>query len=78
MLDASAVFGGAETTMRAARRAGEPFTFGAVPSQVPGYLNGRGSELVRDERVSDVARRFYPAGRCPAAPYYHVVESRKL
>ncbi len=65
--------------MRAVRGVGEPFTFGFVPSQLPGYLNGRGFELVRDERVSDVPRRFYPAGRCPAAPaYYHVVESRKL
>jgi O-methyltransferase involved in polyketide biosynthesis len=28
MLDGSAVFAGAETTMRAVRRVGEPFTFG--------------------------------------------------
>jgi methyltransferase (TIGR00027 family) len=78
MLDGSAVFAGAQTTMRAVRRVGEPFTFGFVPSQLPPYLAGRGFELVSDERVSDVARRFYPAGRCPPAPaYYHVAQARK-
>lgn len=78
MLDGSAVFAGAQTTMRAVRRAGEPFTFGFVPSQLPAYLAARGFELLSDERVSDTARRLYPAGRCPAAPaYYHVAESRK-
>jgi methyltransferase (TIGR00027 family) len=78
MLDGSAVFAGAQTTMRAVARAGEPFTFGFVPSQLPAYLAARGFSLLSDERVSDAARRFYPAGRCPAAPaYYHVAESRK-
>jgi methyltransferase (TIGR00027 family) len=78
MLDGSAVFAGAQTTMRAVRRVGEPLTFGFVPSQLPGYLAARGFELASDEQVSDVARRLYPAGRCPAAPaYYHVAESRR-
>jgi methyltransferase (TIGR00027 family) len=78
MLDGSAVFEGAETTMRAVRRVGEPFTFGFVPSQLPAYLAARGFELLSDEQVSDAARRLYPAGRCPPAPaYYHVAESRK-
>ncbi len=78
MLDGSAHFAGAQTTMRAVRRVGEPFTFGFVPADVPGYLAARGFELLSDERVSDAARRFYPAGRCPPAPaYYHVAKSRK-
>jgi methyltransferase (TIGR00027 family) len=78
MLDGSEIFAGAETTMRAVRRVGEPFTFGFVPSQLPAYLAGRGFELLSDERVSDEARRCYPAGRCPAAPaYYHVAQARK-
>jgi methyltransferase (TIGR00027 family) len=78
MLDGSAVFAGAATTMRAVQRVGEPFTFGFVPSELPAYLAARGFELLSDERVSDAAQRFYPAGRCPAAPaYYHVAESRK-
>jgi methyltransferase (TIGR00027 family) len=78
MLDGSAVFAGAETTMRAVRRVGEPFTFGFVPSELPAYLAAQNFELLSDERVSDAARRFYPAGRCPAAPaYYHVAQSRR-
>jgi methyltransferase (TIGR00027 family) len=78
MLDGSAVFAGAETTMRAVRRVGEPFTFGFVPSELPAYLAERHFELRSDELVSDAAQRFYPVGQCPAAPaYYHVVESRK-
>jgi methyltransferase (TIGR00027 family) len=78
MLDGSAAFAGAATTMRAVRRVGEPFTFGFVPSELPAYLAARGFDLLSDERVSDAAQRFYPAGRCPAAPaYYHVAESRK-
>jgi methyltransferase (TIGR00027 family) len=78
LLDGSAAFAGGETTMRAVRRVGEPFTFGFVPSQVPGFVTERGFDLLSDERVSEAARRFYPAGRCPAAPaYYHVAEARK-
>ncbi len=78
ILDGSADFAGAQTTISAVRRVGEPFTFGFVPSDLPAYLAARGFELLSDERVSDVARRFYPAGKCPAAPaYYHVVQSRK-
>jgi len=78
ILDGSAVFAGAQTTMRAVRRVGEPFTFGFVPSELSAYLADLGFELLSDERVSDAAQRFYPAGRCPAAPaYYHVAESRK-
>jgi methyltransferase (TIGR00027 family) len=78
MLDGSVAFAGAQTTMRAVRRVGEPFTFGFVPSRLPGYLAARGFELLSDKRVSDAARRFYPADRCPAAPaYYHLAQARK-
>jgi methyltransferase (TIGR00027 family) len=78
MLDGSITFAGAETTLRAVGRVGEPFTFGFVPSELRAYLADRGFELISDERVSDAAKRFYPAGRCPPAPaYYHVVQSRR-
>lgn len=78
MLDGSAVFDGAETTMRAVRRAGEPFTFGLSPRAVGGYLADRGFTLRWDTVVRDAAERFYPAGACPSAPaYYHVAESRR-
>jgi len=78
MIDGSAAFAGAETTMRAVRRAGEPFTFGLVPAEVGGYLSARGFSLEWDVAVSDAAERFYPAGHRPAAPaYYHVATSRR-
>jgi methyltransferase (TIGR00027 family) len=78
MLDGSADFEGAATTLRAVRRVGEPLTFGLNPTEVPGYLNDRGFELESDTVVRDAAERFYPAGACPSAPaYYHVAESRR-
>jgi methyltransferase (TIGR00027 family) len=78
MLDGSAVFAGAQTTIRAVRRVGEPFTFGLAPGDVPGYLAERGFTMEWDTTVRDAAVRFYPAGQCPSAPdYYHVVESRR-
>jgi methyltransferase (TIGR00027 family) len=79
MLDGSAAFEGAATTLRAVRRVGEPFTFGLNPSEVPGYLGGLGFKLESDTVVRDAAERFYPAGACPSAPaYYHVAESRRV
>ena len=78
ILDGSAAFDGAETTMWAVRRVGEPFTFGLNPEEVREYLAERGFELGSDTVVRDAAERFYPAGACPSAPaYYHVVESRR-
>lgn len=78
MLDGSAVFEGAATTLRAVRRVGEPLTFGLNPREVPGYLADRGFELESDTVVRDAAERLYPAGACPSAPaYYHVAESRR-
>jgi methyltransferase (TIGR00027 family) len=78
MLDGSAVFEGAATTLRAVHRVGEPLTFGLDPGEVPAYLADRGFGLESDTVVRDAAQRFYPAGACPSAPaYYHVVESRR-
>jgi methyltransferase (TIGR00027 family) len=78
ILDGSAAFDGAETTMRAVRRVGEPFTFGLNPEEVQDYLAERGFELGSDTVVRDAAERFYPPGACPSAPaYYHVAESRR-
>jgi methyltransferase (TIGR00027 family) len=78
MLDGTASFEGAATTLRAVRRAGEPFTFGMDPREVPGYLAGRGFTLEWDAAVSDAATRFYPEGQCPSVPaYYHVAASRR-
>jgi methyltransferase (TIGR00027 family) len=78
VLDGSVAFEGAATTLRAVRRAGEPFTFGLNPREVPGYLAGRGFRLEADTVVRDAAERFYPAGSRASAPaYYHVVAARR-
>jgi len=78
ILDGTARFEGAETTMRAVERVGEPFTFGLDPREVRDYLAGRGFELEWDTPVSDAAARLYPAGKCPSVPaYYHVAGARR-
>jgi methyltransferase (TIGR00027 family) len=78
IIDGTARFDGAETTLRAVRRVGEPFTFGLDPAEVPGYLADRGFGLEWDTAVSDAAARVYPAGACPSVPaYYHVAGARR-
>jgi methyltransferase (TIGR00027 family) len=42
-------------------RVGEPWRFGWSPAELPGYLEGRGLELVRDIALSDAARDLLPA-----------------
>ena len=79
MLDGSAKFAGAETTMRAVQHIGEPFTFGFAPTELASYLADRGFRLSWDETVADAARRLYAPGRCPTVPsYYHVVKAARL
>jgi methyltransferase (TIGR00027 family) len=41
-------------------RVGEPWRFGWSPDELPGYLEGRGLELVRDIALSDAARDLLP------------------
>lgn len=78
VIDGTARFEGAQTTLRAVRRVGEPFTFGLDPAEVAGYLAERGFRLEWDTAVSDAAARLYPAGTCPSAPaYYHVAGARR-
>jgi methyltransferase (TIGR00027 family) len=78
IIDGTARFEGAGTTMRAVRRAGEPFTFGLDPAQVRDYLAARGFDLEWDTTVADAAACLYPAGKCPSVPsYYHVAGARR-
>jgi methyltransferase (TIGR00027 family) len=78
IIDGTARFDGAQTTLRAVRRVGEPFTFGLDPTEVPGYLADRGFGLEWDTAVSDAAARLYPSGACPSVPaYYHVAGARR-
>ncbi len=78
IIDGTAVFEGADTTLRAVRRVGEPFTFGFDPAQLGGYLAARGFDLEWDTKVSEAAADLYPAGKCPPVPaYYHVAGARR-
>jgi methyltransferase (TIGR00027 family) len=75
MLDGSASFDGAATTMSAVQRMGEPFTFGFDPAELTSYLAERGFEVRWDMPVSAIGGRYY-TGRPPSLPaYYHVVKS---
>jgi methyltransferase (TIGR00027 family) len=42
------------------QRVGEPFRFGWVPQQLPGYLRQRGFELARDLSIAEAARALMP------------------
>jgi methyltransferase (TIGR00027 family) len=42
-------------------RLGEPFKFGWIPGELPGYLAARGFDLVRDVSIHDAARDHLPA-----------------
>jgi methyltransferase (TIGR00027 family) len=78
MLDGSVRFDGAGTTMRAVRRAGEPFTFGFDPDQLPGYLAQRGFELEYDSTVEDAGAAYFANGQAPRLPaYYHLARARR-
>jgi methyltransferase (TIGR00027 family) len=78
MLDGTAEFDGAETTMQAVQRVGEPFTFGFDPPELPSYLGDRGFRLDWDVPVAEAAVRFYAGRRLPPVPaYYHVVEAQR-
>jgi len=48
ILDGSVTFSGADTTLTTVRRAGEPYTFGFDPVELPAYLTARKLILVED------------------------------
>lgn len=64
ILDGSARFAGANASMRTVRRAGEPYTFGFDPAEVPAYLARRGFSLIEDIGASELRHRYLtPLGR---------------
>lgn len=78
ILDGSDAFEGASESSRAVESAGEPYTFGFDPKEVPGYIADRGLDLIWDVTVPEAALRYYPKDRQPQGyAYYHVVESRR-
>ncbi len=77
VIDGTVTFPEAERWVHNVQRAGEPWTFGLVPADVPEFLHGRGLEL-RDRR-GNAARhadggQFAALGRRDAgSELYHVV-----
>jgi methyltransferase (TIGR00027 family) len=64
MLDGSATFTGAADTLATVRRAGEPYTFGFEPADVPKYLAVRDLVLIEDVGASAYRERYLmPRGR---------------
>jgi methyltransferase (TIGR00027 family) len=63
-LGESATFVGAERTLAAVRRAGEPYTFGFDPAELPQYLAARDLILIEDVGASTYRERYLrPLGR---------------
>lgn len=64
MLDGSATFVGAENTLATVRRAGEPYTFGFDPAELPRYLAARDLRLIEDVDAALYRERYLqPRGR---------------
>ncbi|MFE0632195.1 class I SAM-dependent methyltransferase [Streptomyces sp. NPDC058864] len=76
-LDGSGGFDGVTAWADTVRAAGEPFTFGFLPDELPAYLAERGLELTLDESAKEAAERYLePLGRHePAAPFYRVAQA---
>ena len=75
VLDGSVPFVGAERIAATVQRAGEPWTFGLDPTEVPAYLAARGLALVDDVGADEYrARLLGDAGRGYA--FYRVVQAR--
>jgi methyltransferase (TIGR00027 family) len=68
-IDGTTSFDGWERIVRAVNRAGEPWTFGLLPEEVPSYLADRGLQLIEDLGADAYrARVMRPQG--PAARGY--------
>ena len=64
ILDGSVTFSGADTTLTTVRRAGEPYTFGFDPVDLPAYLTARKLILVEDVGARTYRERYLiPRGR---------------
>ncbi|GAA5197616.1 class I SAM-dependent methyltransferase [Rugosimonospora acidiphila] len=76
-LDGTGRFAGFERWRDSVRDAGEPWTFGFHPDELPGYLTHRGLVLMSDLSTREAAVRYLaPLGRDePTAEFYRVAEA---
>ncbi len=64
ILDGSANFTGAASTLATVQRVGEPYTFGFDPAELPRYVAERGLHLVEDVDATAYRERYLrPRGR---------------
>ncbi len=64
ILDGSVTFVGADKSLATVRRAGEPYTFGFDPVELPQYLAARNLVLIEDLGASAYRERYLmPLGR---------------
>jgi len=64
MIDGSVTFTGAANTLATVRRAGEPYTFGFDPAELPGFLAARNLVLIEDVDAGTYRERYLsPRGR---------------
>jgi methyltransferase (TIGR00027 family) len=64
ILDGSATFVGAANTLATVRQAGEPYTFGFDPAELPQYLAARSLRLIEDVDAEAYRERYLlPRGR---------------
>lgn len=61
VLDGSGGFDGTRHLMATVQRAGEPWTFGFDPAELPAYLAARGLALLEDVGAADYRARFMGA-----------------
>jgi methyltransferase (TIGR00027 family) len=78
VLDGSVSFSEARRWLANVRRAGEPWTFGLVPSNVGGFLGDRGFVLVSDVSTKQAGERWFAAmgRREHGSALYHVAVAR--
>ena len=76
ILDDASGFEGAAESIAHVQRLGEPFTWGLRPAEAAGYLAERGLELLEDQPLSSLARRWYGEGGPKVSTYYHVARAR--
>jgi methyltransferase (TIGR00027 family) len=64
ILDGPMIFAGADATLATVRRAGEPYTFGFDPAELPQYLASRDLTLTEDVGANTYRERYLnPLGR---------------
>lgn len=59
VLDGSVPFAGTENLVNTLARAGEPWTFGFHPQELPAYLRVRGFELMEDVGATEYRSRYW-------------------